>query len=152
MKIHNFRYDMEDAMIINKSSFERGFAAGTIYKAVFVDLVEISSGRKNAGRESDSCDLLFARDPNRPELAKFIDIDGPGEILVAHHGLPDLVCTGRYADLVLSANFRAHREDSSVLWFFTACCRGWSTKMGEDQARSCTGARQSSSKSVRKSP
>ena len=63
-------------MIINKSSFERGFGAGTIYKAVFVDLVEISSGRKNAGRESDSCDLLFARDPNRPELAKFIDVDG----------------------------------------------------------------------------
>jgi len=27
-------YDMEDAMIINKSSFERGFGHGTIYKTV----------------------------------------------------------------------------------------------------------------------
>ena len=38
-------YDMEDAMIINKSAYERGFAYGTIYKANFVDLREIATGR-----------------------------------------------------------------------------------------------------------
>ncbi|CAG8441161.1 6624_t:CDS:10 [Funneliformis mosseae] len=31
-------YDMEDAMIINKSSHERGFAYGTIYKSEVIDL------------------------------------------------------------------------------------------------------------------
>lgn len=31
-------YDMEDAMIINKSSLERGFAHGSIYKC---DLIEL---------------------------------------------------------------------------------------------------------------
>ena len=38
-------YDMEDAMIINKSAYERGFAYGTVYKANFVDLREIVTGR-----------------------------------------------------------------------------------------------------------
>lgn len=33
-------YDMEDAMILNKSSFERGFAHGSIYKCDFVNLME----------------------------------------------------------------------------------------------------------------
>ncbi|KAM0684280.1 hypothetical protein MDAP_000048 [Mitosporidium daphniae] len=31
-------YDMEDAMIINKSSFERGFGNGSIYKSELIDL------------------------------------------------------------------------------------------------------------------
>ncbi|KAG9039317.1 DNA-directed RNA polymerase I subunit rpa2 [Serendipita sp. 407] len=33
-------YDMEDAMILNKSSHERGFGYGTIYKSMIVDLKE----------------------------------------------------------------------------------------------------------------
>ena len=68
---------MEDAMIINKSSFERGFAAGSIYKSTFVDLNEISSGRKsNKGSRIVDCNLVFARDPKRPDLARFLDDDG----------------------------------------------------------------------------
>lgn len=35
-------YDMEDAMIINKSSYERGFGHGSIYKCEVVDLAERS--------------------------------------------------------------------------------------------------------------
>lgn len=31
-------YDMEDAMIINKSSYERGFAHGTLYKTEVIEL------------------------------------------------------------------------------------------------------------------
>jgi len=34
-------YDMEDAMILNKSSHERGFAFGTILKSQIVDLKEV---------------------------------------------------------------------------------------------------------------
>ena len=33
-------YDLEDAMILNKSSFERGFAHASVYKTVCVDLVD----------------------------------------------------------------------------------------------------------------
>ncbi|CAH0721281.1 unnamed protein product, partial [Brenthis ino] len=55
-------YDMEDAMIINKSSYERGFAAGTVYKSEFIELKHSSS--------------YFCRDPGKPELAPYIDEDG----------------------------------------------------------------------------
>lgn len=33
-------YDMEDAMIINRGAYDRGFAHGSIYKSEFVDLTE----------------------------------------------------------------------------------------------------------------
>jgi len=36
-------YDMEDAMILNKSSYERGLAHGSIYKSEFLDLSAVSS-------------------------------------------------------------------------------------------------------------
>ncbi|KAL3881452.1 hypothetical protein ACJMK2_027894, partial [Sinanodonta woodiana] len=38
-------YDMEDAMILNKSSFERGFGHGSIYKSEFVDLQDLVHDR-----------------------------------------------------------------------------------------------------------
>lgn len=60
-------YDMEDAMILNKSAFERGFAHGSIYHSDFVEL---------------KGDSYFARDPKRPELLEFLDTDGfphPGQ-------------------------------------------------------------------------
>ncbi|KAE9973647.1 DNA-directed RNA polymerase I subunit RPA2 [Venturia inaequalis] len=41
-------YDMDDAMIINKSAHERGFGHGTIYKTKKVDLAETSRGRTSA--------------------------------------------------------------------------------------------------------
>ncbi|XP_049880530.1 DNA-directed RNA polymerase I subunit RPA2 [Pectinophora gossypiella] len=55
-------YDMEDAMIINKSAYERGFGAGSVYKADFIELKHSSS--------------YFCRDNSKPELAPFIDADG----------------------------------------------------------------------------
>ncbi|KAJ3487257.1 hypothetical protein NLI96_g3666 [Meripilus lineatus] len=38
-------YDMEDAMILNKSAHERGFAYGTVYKSQTIDLKDIQGGR-----------------------------------------------------------------------------------------------------------
>ncbi|XP_014601550.1 PREDICTED: DNA-directed RNA polymerase I subunit RPA2 [Polistes canadensis] len=55
-------YDMEDAMIINKSAYERGFAHGMVYKSEFIDLNDNKS--------------YFARDPNKPFLAEKLDSDG----------------------------------------------------------------------------
>ena len=34
-------YDMEDAMIINKAAYERGFGHGSVYKTFVVDLEEV---------------------------------------------------------------------------------------------------------------
>lgn len=55
-------YDMEDAMIINKSAYERGFAAGSVYKSDFVELQHTAS--------------YFCRDSSKPDLAQYIDEDG----------------------------------------------------------------------------
>uniref|UniRef100_A0A182X7Q7 DNA-directed RNA polymerase subunit beta n=1 Tax=Anopheles quadriannulatus TaxID=34691 RepID=A0A182X7Q7_ANOQN len=54
-------YDMEDAMIINKAAFERGFAAGNIYKHEYVELTG---------------DSFFARNPKDASLNPFLDNDG----------------------------------------------------------------------------
>lgn len=54
-------YDMEDAMIINKSAFERGFAHGTVYKNEMIEL---------------KGDSFFARDPRNEHLKPFLDNDG----------------------------------------------------------------------------
>ena len=61
-------YDMEDAMILNKSSHERGFAYGTIYKTEQIDLSQI------AGRLST---LQFGYGSDRPtKLPGILDYDG----------------------------------------------------------------------------
>ena len=45
-------YDMEDAMIINKSSFERGFGNGSIYKSELIDLKDHTSAADGNGSSS----------------------------------------------------------------------------------------------------
>ncbi|CAL1402187.1 unnamed protein product [Linum trigynum] len=55
-------YDMEDAMILNKSSVERGMCHGTIYQTETVDLTE----DRTAGQ-------MFMRSSKGP---KFLDVDG----------------------------------------------------------------------------
>jgi DNA-directed RNA polymerase I subunit RPA2 len=41
-------YDMEDAMILNKSAHERGFGYGTVYKSQIVDLKDVPGAQKNS--------------------------------------------------------------------------------------------------------
>ncbi|KRT81951.1 hypothetical protein AMK59_5805, partial [Oryctes borbonicus] len=55
-------YDMEDAMIINKCSEERGLAHGSIYKSEFVEL--------------DQPNSYFCRDPSQEQLVDKLDTDG----------------------------------------------------------------------------
>ncbi|XP_034256310.1 DNA-directed RNA polymerase I subunit RPA2 [Thrips palmi] len=65
-------YDMEDAMIVNKASLERGLAAGSMIKTDFYEL--------------PTSDSYFARDPDNKELPKYLDADGlvyPGTRLTA---------------------------------------------------------------------
>ncbi|KAH9948753.1 beta and beta-prime subunits of DNA dependent RNA-polymerase [Amylocystis lapponica] len=73
-------YDMEDAMILNKSAHERGFAYGTVYKSYAVDLKDMSG----AARSSISPTLHFglghdirtAPRDRQHECCQFIDMDG----------------------------------------------------------------------------
>uniref|UniRef100_A0A8D0CRW0 DNA-directed RNA polymerase subunit beta n=1 Tax=Sander lucioperca TaxID=283035 RepID=A0A8D0CRW0_SANLU len=60
-------YDMEDAMIVNKSSWERGFAHGSIYKTELVDLAE-----KVRGEDS----VVFGTKPGDPKVNDKLDADG----------------------------------------------------------------------------
>jgi DNA-directed RNA polymerase I subunit RPA2 len=60
---------MEDAMIINKSSFERGFGHGMVYSTDFVELNEKSFGQ---GRNTK----IFALDPKLDKLRDKLDFDG----------------------------------------------------------------------------
>jgi DNA-directed RNA polymerase I subunit RPA2 len=69
-------YDMDDAMIINKSSHERGFGYGTIYKTKFYNLDEKDSRRGKSKREVSK---LFGFAPGaeiRAEWRKTLDEDG----------------------------------------------------------------------------
>ncbi|KAF7669894.1 hypothetical protein LDENG_00115350 [Lucifuga dentata] len=73
-------YDMEDAMIVNKSSWERGFAHGSIYKTELVDLAD-----KMKGEDS----LVFGTKPGDPKVNDALDADGLPRIgATLKHGDP----------------------------------------------------------------
>ncbi|XP_060043317.1 DNA-directed RNA polymerase I subunit RPA2 isoform X2 [Erinaceus europaeus] len=61
-------YDMEDAMILNKASWERGFAHGSVYKSEFIDLSE----KIKQGDDS----LVFGVKPGDPRILQTLDNDG----------------------------------------------------------------------------
>ncbi|XP_060104185.1 DNA-directed RNA polymerase I subunit RPA2 [Heteronotia binoei] len=61
-------YDMEDAMVINKASWERGFAHGSIYKTECIDLAaKVKQGSEN---------LVFGIGHGSPNPLKTLDADG----------------------------------------------------------------------------
>ncbi|XP_049584732.1 DNA-directed RNA polymerase I subunit RPA2 [Syngnathus scovelli] len=60
-------YDMEDAMIVNKSSWERGFAHGCIYKTELVDLAQKARGHDG---------VVFGAKPGDPKVNNQLDADG----------------------------------------------------------------------------
>jgi DNA-directed RNA polymerase I subunit RPA2 len=73
-------YDMEDAMILNKSAHERGFGYGTVYKSQIVDLKEIQEASKSAGAPTLHFGLgrdirLEPEDKQHP-CCQFLDVDG----------------------------------------------------------------------------
>ncbi|XP_022087163.1 DNA-directed RNA polymerase I subunit RPA2-like [Acanthaster planci] len=64
-------YDMEDAMILNKSSVERGFCHGTIYKTEEIDLK-----KKSRGSTKYQVTLTFGCDVQDPRAKGMLDVDG----------------------------------------------------------------------------
>ena len=75
-------YDMDDAMIINKSAHERGFSHGTIFKTKIYRLTEGRTGRSNTGIVQ-----LFGFAPNSyipTKTKRILDADGlpyPGSMI-----------------------------------------------------------------------
>jgi len=66
---------MEDAMIISKTSFERGFGHGCIYKSEHIDLKTVL--------QNPSTQSVFVRDPSDTRLTEFMGVDGLPHIGVA---------------------------------------------------------------------
>ncbi|KTW26472.1 hypothetical protein T552_02953 [Pneumocystis carinii B80] len=64
-------YDMEDAIVINKSSYERGFAYSTIYKSEKVDLAQ-----KRQKGERIIYHFGFGNDKLHPKWIEKLDADG----------------------------------------------------------------------------
>lgn len=67
-------YDMEDAMILNKSAHERGFAYGTIYKSITFDLRKEQGGFKTGPIKNH---FGLGHDVRREHACReVIDLDG----------------------------------------------------------------------------
>ncbi|KAJ3427160.1 DNA-directed RNA polymerase i subunit rpa2 [Anaeramoeba flamelloides] len=74
-------YDMEDAMIINRASWQRGFAHGCIYKEMVIDLGEKSGGKRP--KTFKQCQFVFQNYlPSEPEekINQRLGLDGLPEI------------------------------------------------------------------------
>jgi len=67
-------YDMEDAMILNKSSHERGFGYGTIYKSIVVDLKDLPGATRSI--TAPTLHFGLGRLPASAEVRKILDQDG----------------------------------------------------------------------------
>ncbi|EMF13019.1 DNA-directed RNA polymerase I subunit beta [Sphaerulina musiva SO2202] len=95
-------YDMDDAMILNKSAHERGFGYGTIYKAKKVDLNE------DKGRRGAQVTSVFGFAPGgliKAQWRATLDDDGlpavgtkvrEGDAIAAHYSVTKDPHTGEY--------------------------------------------------------
>ncbi len=107
-------YDMDDAMIINKSSHERGFGDGVIYKTKLYTLEGESRGRSRS--KTDITKLFgFAPEGDRdPNLADILGEDGipfigsrvrEGDRVLAFHTVMFDPTTGRHQNLDQRTSF-----------------------------------------------
>ncbi|KAJ3076254.1 hypothetical protein HDU98_004867 [Podochytrium sp. JEL0797] len=76
-------YDMEDASILSKSSFERGYGYGTVYKSEFIDLGDKQRRTAMGGKPHIHFGLFgpkgessFVKKDQMDKLLSFIDLDG----------------------------------------------------------------------------
>jgi len=100
-------YDMDDAMILNKSAHERGFGHGTIYKTKKIDLVD--DNKQTRGR-STAVTHMFGFAPEgliKAQWRSTLDDDGmaavgmkvrDGDIIAASHTVAKDPLTGQYVN------------------------------------------------------
>ena len=89
---------MEDAMVINRGSLQRGFAHGQVYTSKIIDLKELKKGTSVSSfffffsfffvfqliSLNWLKEFFFKRDPAKTDLKEFLDEDGlpyPGTFL-----------------------------------------------------------------------
>ncbi|KAG8749455.1 hypothetical protein FRC12_013409 [Ceratobasidium sp. 428] len=112
-------YDMEDAMILNKSAHERGFGYGTIYKSTIIDLRDM----KGASKSTTAPNLHFGlgRDVKfNDDRKEVVDDDGfpfkngkiqPGGVIAAY--MDDT--TGRTCWVKYKGDEAAYVEEVRIL-------------------------------------
>ncbi|KAF2848204.1 beta and beta-prime subunits of DNA dependent RNA-polymerase [Plenodomus tracheiphilus IPT5] len=112
-------YDMDDAMILNKSAHERGFGYGTIYKTKICDLEEGS--RKN--RSGRTITKMFGFAPDgviRAENKETLDEDGfprigtmlrSGDVIAAWHTVSYDPAADDYVNRDGQTSFFKYKED-----------------------------------------
>jgi DNA-directed RNA polymerase I subunit RPA2 len=115
-------YDMDDAMILNKSAHERGFGHGTIYKTKICDLEEGSRRNKSSKHVSK----LFGFAPDglvKAAWRQTLDDDGmpligtelkSGDIIAAWHTVSYDPATGEYINRDGQTNFFKYKEDEQA--------------------------------------
>ncbi|KAI9732821.1 MAG: DNA-directed RNA polymerase I subunit RPA2 [Cirrosporium novae-zelandiae] len=115
-------YDMDDAMIINKSAHERGFAHGTIYKTKFISLEE----SKVASRGKASISKLFGFAPKgmiKAEWRAHLDEDGlphighkisQGDIICAEHTVTYDHDAKQYINQDGQTNFHRYKDSEEA--------------------------------------
>lgn len=111
-------YDMDDAMILNKSSHERGFGHGTIYKTKKIDLTANSSGRGSRKVQS-----LFGYAPGSTipaAIQEKLDEDGlprvgtmlrSGYKICAHHTVDFDNVMGEYRNHDSQTQYELYKEE-----------------------------------------
>jgi DNA-directed RNA polymerase I subunit RPA2 len=115
-------YDMDDAMIINKSAHERGFGHGTIYKTVKIDIAEPARGKsasKNVAR-------LFGFAPEglaKAEWKTKVDEDGlpaigqlltRGDVMCVSHSVSHNLHTGEYTNLDRDTRVHKYKDEEDA--------------------------------------
>jgi DNA-directed RNA polymerase I subunit RPA2 len=112
-------YDMDDAMIINKSSHERGFGDGVIYKTKLYTLEGESRGRSRS--RTDITKMFgFAPEGDRdPRVADILDEDGiafigsrvrEGDKVAAFHTVMFDPTTGKHQNLDQRTSFFKYKD------------------------------------------
>ncbi|KAF1942451.1 beta and beta-prime subunits of DNA dependent RNA-polymerase [Clathrospora elynae] len=112
-------YDMDDAMILNKTAHERGFGHGTIYKTKICDLVE----GQNKNRSAKTVRKLFGFAPDsfvKAEYKDILDEDGfprigtmlkSGDVIAAWHTVSLDPVSGDYENRDAQTQFYKYKED-----------------------------------------
>ncbi|BCS23981.1 DNA-directed RNA polymerase I core subunit RPA135 [Aspergillus puulaauensis] len=113
-------YDMDDAMIINKSSHERGFGYGTVYKTK-IHALDDKDSRRTKSRQA--IQKLFGFAPSgevRAEWRKNLDEDGlpyigtkitSGDIVAAYHTVRYDAASDSYVNVDGATQFMKYKDD-----------------------------------------
>ncbi|KAI3416630.1 uncharacterized protein J3R85_015253 [Psidium guajava] len=104
-------YDMEDAMILNKSSVERGMFHGQIYQTETIDLSEQSS-------KSDQAQRIFRRSNTDKSVHPRIDSDGLPYIGQMIH--PNEPYCSIYNEVTNTTKNQLHKGSESVIVDYVA--------------------------------